>query len=290
MPGITHPFVSAVPDTNLPAGAVGPNEWNAAHTVDVPFLDLNDTPNSYSGEAGKFVKVNSSGNALVFSSTGGGDGSGFPNLAPSSPNTMDDEFDDTSGMSGPVNGLNARWALRGGTAPTITYLANTWAKFDAGAVTFGYEQAKPAAQDYTVAMRFSIGGAVGTSNSFGGLYMIDSVNGDMYAFYYLIGNNNTRLGDLEVSTWGNSATFFGGAFANLKQLANTPPPTCLRVVYTNSSTGIAFEASYDGGLNWVNIWSVAADLQGHTHVGFFKTANGSGNMDLLAVDWFRRTA
>ena len=30
---VTHPFVSAVVDDGTPPGAVGPDEWNAGHTI-----------------------------------------------------------------------------------------------------------------------------------------------------------------------------------------------------------------------------------------------------------------
>lgn len=215
----------------------------------------------------------------------------WPDLYPSSPNAMDDEFDDTTGSSGPNNGLASKWTLRGANAPTITYPTDSWAKFVANTTTFGYDQAKPAAQDYTAEIRYSLGGAINDSNSFGGLYLIDAVNGDLYTIYLLIGNSSTRCFDLEVSTWGASATFFGGAFTNLKALTSVPPPTNLRIQYTNSSTAIAFEVSWDGGLNWVNVWSVGADSIGHTHVGFFKTYDpDSTNQRTMGIDWFRRTA
>jgi hypothetical protein len=154
----------------------------------------------------------------------------------------------------------------------------------------GYDQAKPASQNYTAAMRYSIGGAIGHANSFGGLYLMDATNGDLYAFYYLFGNNSGRVCDLEVSKWGNSGSFFGGSFTALKGLTNTPIPTNLRIVYTNSSTAIDFEASFDGGNSWVNIWSESSDAIGHGRVGFFKTKNGGGNEEILNIDWFRRTA
>lgn len=282
---VTHTFVSAVADDNSPTGAVGPDEWNDDHVVDISFEELNDTP-AYSGNAGKYLKVNTSENGISYATSASDVGSGFADLRPATPNAMDDEFDDTTGMSGSNNGLSSIWTQR--NTATLSYPATSW--FRAVAATgnaWGIDQAKPSAQDYTVACRMSGDGRVGTSNSFWGLYLYDATNGDLYAIYYLVGNNNTRVGDIEVSKWGNSGTFFGGAFTNLKALTSAPPPNAFRLVYTNSSTAIDFEVSYDAGLTWINIWSESSDLIGHTRVGIFKTRTGGGNT--LNIDWFRRT-
>lgn len=327
---VTHVFVSPVSDDGDP-NEVGPDEWNDDHDVDISFLDLNDVPATYVGEAGKVLKVNVSETALVFATEGGvvdfvdlgdvpssytgeggklvavksdesglefidppssgGSGGEFPNLRPGTANAMDDEYDDTTNMSGPTNGIASKWTLRGTGTPTVTWPADSWVHVEGGATTFGYDQARPSAQDFTVVLHFGLGGEVGSGNSFGGLYLYDDVNGDMYTFHLLTGNNNARVFDLEVASWGNSATFLGGAFSSLKSLTNAEAPNFMRIVYVHSTTGLDFDVSYDGGLTWTNIWAIAADGIGFTRVGWFKTVSGSGSnkKDKIAVDYFRRT-
>jgi hypothetical protein len=46
---------------------------------------------------------------------------GHPDKPPTSPTSYDDEFDDTSGNSGTVNGLNARWTWVNQGTSTLTY-------------------------------------------------------------------------------------------------------------------------------------------------------------------------
>lgn len=250
-------------------------------------------PSSFSGEEGKVLTVNATedGFELLTPEAASGDGSGYAQLRPVSPNTMDDEYDDSTNMSGPVNGIDAKWTARGG-AVTVSWLADSWVHTLGTGATFGYDQPRPVTQDYTVALRFGSGGEVGSGNSFGGLYLRDGTNGDMYTFHLLTGNNNARVFDLEVASWGNSATFLGGAFTSLKSLANAECPIVIRIKYTHSSTGLDFDASYDGGLTWTNIWAIAADGISHTVVGWFHTTSGTGRAlkDEMSVDWFRRTA
>lgn len=67
------------------------------------FLDLTDTPASYSGQAGKALVVNTAEDGLEFGtvSSGGGSSSGVyekwdSDAPPASPHTLNDEFDDAS--------------------------------------------------------------------------------------------------------------------------------------------------------------------------------------------------
>jgi len=48
---------------------VQPTDWNADHTFDASFVELNDTPNSYTGQAGKFLQVKGAEDGLQFVSS-----------------------------------------------------------------------------------------------------------------------------------------------------------------------------------------------------------------------------
>lgn len=50
-------------------------DGNNQSDTNIGFLDLNDTPNSYVGQAGKFPKVNPTEDGLIFSDANGGSGS-----------------------------------------------------------------------------------------------------------------------------------------------------------------------------------------------------------------------
>lgn len=257
------------------------------------FTQLLDAPDSFTGSGGFAVFVKDDESGLEFVELPDSSEAKFANMRPASPNAMDDEYDDSTGSSGTVNGIAGKWTARGTAPSVISYPAPSWAFFRANNATFGYDQARPVAQDYTVDMRCSIGGDVASGNSFGGLYLRDSVNGDMYTLHLLIGNNNARMIDVEVASWGNSGTFLGGAFTLLKGIAGQPGPFVLRIAFTQSSGAVNFSVSYDGGVpgSFVLVHTIAADAIGHTHVGWFKTGSGSGSAfkDELAVDWFRRT-
>lgn len=67
------------------------------------------------------------------SSSNGPDGKPTLHTPPSSPNAKDDEFNDTTGMSGPVNGLDAQWSKRNLATASWLVLDDTKAP---GAVLF----------------------------------------------------------------------------------------------------------------------------------------------------------
>ena len=85
-----------------------------------------------------------------------GGGSAYPlDAAPGSAHAADDEFDDTSGMSGSVNGLDAQWTSpvtsATGQGITVTWPATGWMTFEpttsgtssTGKRTFGMRQTSP---------------------------------------------------------------------------------------------------------------------------------------------------
>ncbi len=279
---VTHPFVSGVTDTNLPAGAVGPTEWNDNHTVDVSFLDLNDVPATYTGQAGKYVKVNVSENGVAFGTTSGGFGSPADEH-PGTPNAMDDEFDDSSGMSGAVNGLNARWSWVQQSTSTITYPYESWMKLLVPAHT-GHEirgivQTLPALPA-TFLVKWSFGGT-NTNASGGGVWLYDHANGDSYMFGMLLTGGAVSL-RLDRYTALNSGV------TNVTNLTiGITNQIWTKITYASLGGAITYGYSTDG-ITFTDL--ATTDITSATRIGLaIDEQNNSGN-SYIQCDYFRRTA
>jgi hypothetical protein len=105
-----------------------------------------------------------------------------PDCAATSPNTMDDEFDDTTGNSGTGNGLNARWTWLNQGVATIAY-NNSCAVMDSVAATQNEKaiyQSTPSTP-WEVTVKLATTGS--SSNMWGGVFLEDSISGKIIDFF-----------------------------------------------------------------------------------------------------------
>jgi len=213
-------------------------------------------------------------------------GNYYAETYPGSANAMDDEFDDTAGMSGTINGLNARWTWRNQSTTTATFTPAGYITLTPPSSAKNWriiEQTKPAAQDYTVEAKLSLEGTLATAVR-GGLVVVDGLNGDLYSFEIdFSAGNLIAVAVLQWTAVGGTATFRAGlASAGLGNAAY------LRIAYVNSTTALSFWFSADG-ISWVRVHSVA-DAVVHTTVGLGVDEENSTGLTKLHCDYFRRIA
>lgn len=219
---------------------------------------------------------------------GGGFPDGDPDTPPVSPNAMDDEFDDASGQSGLINGLNAKWTPinytpgGGGTAtedftrPSYYRLASP----GKGAINWrGIEQPLPVGA-CQFQCKLSFGENAGLTSSAG---LVLRIGAGAFLFYGLWPNGVTapRNVVLFVYTGVNGAfsTAIGSNFVyNLNKVY-------LKVT-SDGAGNLVFYYSTDG-LGWMATHSVAGATE--DHIGPMVDVENTAGGDLI-VDWFRRTA
>jgi hypothetical protein len=211
-------------------------------------------------------------------------GNFYAETYPASANSMDDEFDDSTGMSGVTNGLNARWAWRNQGTSTIDFNTQGWAKITPDSTTGNWriiEQAAPSGS-WTVEAKFSLTGDMGI-NSYGAIVLIDGTNGDLYSAQYGVFNAGNR-GRLEVNQWTNVSTFN----SNKASIPMAPMTSFfLRVEYVSGTTTFNFYFSSDG-IGWI-LYHSLVDAVGVTKVGIgIRREQSTGGA--LYCDYFRRIA
>lgn len=215
------------------------------------FIDLLDTPSSFTGQAGKVVAVNSSENALEFitvSGTGGGGSLGIfdPRAAPATPHSLDDEFDDLS--------LSSSWTEF--DPPGNLTVAETLAGLELS-ISQGTEQilgiykGVPSASDFTVWTKIHILAPYNKAFKAGIFLGQDSTlttTSDMWVFNYsIITNHYTQVERM------NSYNSFYGNYLNDER-----PPQFnsmymrLRIRQNVSSADVWLDTSLDG-LSWFNM-------------------------------------
>lgn len=250
------------------------------------FTQLTDTPAAYAGEAEKLVAVKLDETGLEFIDAPSGGSSGYnPDTPPVSPNAMDDEFDDTSGMSGAVNGLNGRWAWVNQGATTISYANGIATIIPPASATRNIriiEQTKPAAQDFVIECKLGMSHR-GINFAQMGVTLRDGVNGDMYFFDYGISNGN--VGGIAVNIMTNVTTYSSTPLAGGVWHHND---FYIRITYVNSTSTYMFEISRD-----YNAWyrlGFLVDAVGVTKIGLAVDEESNTAHTKLHVHWFRRTA
>jgi len=211
-----------------------------------------------------------------------GTGSAY-DIPPSSPNSMDDEFDDTSGMSGNTNGLNARWSWWTQGAATISWPTGDHAVIAtataAGPSWHGIDQAIPSAQDFEVTCKIDVQARY--ANFWRAGLCLRGASGQIYVLG-LVYNNGIKL---DFQRYTNSTTFNsspGGDFAV------GFGPIYLRFNFTNSSSAIKCSFSRDG-TTWSSFASITSAFT-VTRVGLGIDQESSGDTLSVFFDWFRRTA
>lgn len=208
----------------------------------------------------------------------------------SSPDTVDDEFDDTTGNSGPTNGLNARWTKRNmGTAGWSVLDSSKAPECFAFDVPTGQSadqaiyQAVPAG-DFQISTRVQ---RIGTSDrQMWGLFVVSSTGtGISILFDDPAQDANTYM--RSVGTWAQS-----GAGASISPSLNHAFYAGIPIVLNLRKSGTTYYASgFAGDLATAAfVYEVSNTPSAFTpaYVGFGRL-HGTGSAR-IAVDWFRKTA
>lgn len=200
---------------------------------------------------------------------------------PAAANAMDDEFDDASGMSGAINGLNARWTWDNQDTSTATFPRAGYVKLvGGGAGTHQIDQAVPSG-DWTFETCMSQD-SPGVENI--GFVLRDPTTGRDHVMWLLMDSGSGRsprlLGMLlNSATYAWISTFFptsGICYVGSTRLY-------LRVAYVSATKVLTFYWSHDG-IGWVTgLTSTAASAITRIGLCVSETARGY-------YDYFRRIA
>lgn len=202
---------------------------------------------------------------------------------PSSPDaTYDDEFNDATGMSGSVNGLNARWGWRNQGSASVDWGVDGWLTIvcpaQSGANWRIIEIS--AFADGTYEAQLSLEGPM-LNYQAGGIVLVDGTNGDFYSCGLQL--QASGMGWI-VGRWTGVSTFNSTVFS---LFGATPHAAWVRV--TKAGTAIQVRYSVDGR-SWVRVASFT-DAVGATRIGLGVTEDAS-NLGLarLRVGYFRKIA
>jgi len=207
----------------------------------------------------------------------------FGENIPASPNTLDDEFNDTTGMSGAVNGLNARWTWRNQGGASVSFGKPGYITISPASAS-GWrilEQNEPAG-NYTFEAKFSMDSAL-TVSQYGGIVLVDGVNGDLYSIQFGAFSAGNRL-RIEVDRWTNVTTFS----SNLISFGHNVPLTelWLRVSWDGANYSVYWSTD---GVGWT-LFHTFADAVVVTKVGIGFLVETFNAVQQLHCDYFRRTA
>lgn len=214
---------------------------------------------------------------------------------PGSPTAWDDEFDDTTGNSGTINGLNARWTWVNQGGATITYPNPGWMQINvpasAGINWRIIDQAIPAATSYTFEAKFSFSGygVNGSNSGRGGFVLRDGVNGDFYSVGLEIIAQQSRV---EVVKWTNVTTYSGAGFDvgnATHESAHGPNSIYVRIEYDLGTNFFIMSVSQDG-IGWHTMQAGWTDVVGVTRIGLAMNETANTGRAKLHCDYFRRIA
>jgi hypothetical protein len=215
---------------------------------------------------------------------------------PSSPFSMDDEFDDTDDNSGPINGLDAKWTWRNQGTAAASFTTAGHLKLtppQSSGINWRIIEQNAPAGNYTIEAKFSIEGRK-LNVVRAGLVLVDGTNGDFYAIHLqldqtTISTSHGPVANMNVDRW-NSVTSFHSVlsyFGSVSQLF-TLNTIYARVKYISASTLIEVWISCDG-IAWTRLISFT-DAVGHTKVGLGISEENNGGDSNMYCDYFRRIA
>lgn len=268
-----------VPDPGATAGTTkflredGTFQVPSGSTGSSTFTSLSDAPASYTGQAGKYVQVNSGATGLQF--TSGGSSYPTPNDPPVSANAKDDEFNGTS--------LDAKWTwINQGTATASVGGGSLSLAFPATTTTnlrMIYQAAS--STPWTLTARISTHTLFANVVS-DGIGVSDSTTGKIIIFGIRY-NNGMKL----VITKYNSTTT--GVSSPYDASNNTSIPQQLYLRIADDSTNLKFSYSIDG-LNFTQLYSEGRTVFLTPDRIFIGGENTLNQPVLLGCDWFRVTS
>lgn len=226
-----------------------------------------------------------SGTDIIGDTPSGGTGKFDPDDPPGSPNAADDEFNDDTNMSGPVNGLDAKWAWRNQSTATITFphIGNAKLTIPASAsASYRILEQAVAAGNFSFACKCSLQ-AQAADFAGVGLVVIDRTNADFYLMgieAHVIGTANPVLSIIN-QRWTSPTVF--SAILNAAHLTGS------NVIYfriDRVSTTINFYYSFDG-LAWIFMGTLT-DTVNVNGVGIAVSEQNNTGLTAGWFNWFRR--
>lgn len=230
---------------------------------------------------------------------GGGGGGGstplwvtsHPDTPPSSPNAMDDEFDDTTGMSGPVNGLNGRWAWRNQGGATIGYASACGiltAPSNSGDSLRIIEQSVPVG-NWRVRAKASFAGVINNYSAVG-LVVFDSASSKLLTWNVVWSDSAL----FQLARW-NSVTSFSaniGTGALSTPIGGMHQPVYFELEYNGTSIIARYSYSgIDGTFLTFGTEAVATFLGSAPEtVGIYANRATASSSAIGVFRWFRRVA
>jgi hypothetical protein len=252
------------------------------------FIDLVDVPHTFVTHAGQIVsvKMDESGLEFIDAPSGGGSGKFDIRTPPDTPDAMDDEFNDASGMSGPVNNLDSKWTWRNQSTATATFPHVGRLKLTvptSASASFRILEQAVAAGDFGFEMKCSLNSRQANFASVG-MIAIDRTNGD----FYLIGLGTAAVGtanppqQILQQQW-NSPTSF-----NSQVTARNYGPNSVYLKIERLSGVLWFWYSSDGE-SWVNVTAALVDGVGVNGIGIAVSEEHNNGGTFATVEYFRRT-
>lgn len=203
-----------------------------------------------------------------------------------SPNTMDDEFNDTTGNSGAINGLNARWTNT--NTAVLAYTTAGWAKLTGGAHTGhqlrGILQTLPGDGTYDC----KISCQTNNDTTGWGIWLKDGLNGDSYFFNILAASGTPSTWSLRVDKY---STDTGTVLTNLRTTGVSALALVMSTLYlrfVKSGTTFSWWHSMDG-IGWT-LFHTETDSVTPTLIGIGQDEQGNTTAPAVFIDWFRKTA
>jgi hypothetical protein len=276
--GVSVSFAAGTATVNIPGGGSGvdlEDEGVAEGTFDT--IDFVGSGVSVTDDGGGHATVNVTGAVPTWLSV-------HPDAPPGSPDADDDEFQDESGQSGPVNGLDAKW--------TQVNWGTTALSFDKGCAIFTPQDAG------TTSMRI-LSQPVPGGNFRRRFKMSMTAFTDNFAAVGIVASQGTGATDNHTGLeWIRSTT---DAIVHVRQWTDyntiSSSPVTLGVIHTNhwmwfdleyDGTNIIFRISFDGvGFAQVHSEAVATHLGTLGNWGLMGWNNSVTIPGVCSCDWVR---
>jgi len=229
------------------------------------FLNLSDTPNSYSGQGGKLVAVNDTANALAFGAV--------PTAAytmdnpPVNPSIYDDEFDGTTLNTtkwswllagAPSSGVESYGVSKGKIWATVgwdSYYSANWTEMHS------LSQSAPNTS-FTIFAKVNMYQAIG---GFYGIFMADRLNTPIHRGFCLGIGNYDYIQQVSCASFSRTAD---GSIGSLSSGSFVAGNGCYLKMVWNNSTKIMYNYVSPDGYSWWtqpfynSAWSITPSVFG----------------------------
>jgi len=257
----------------------------------VTFLDLTDSPSSYTGQAGKVPAVNIGETGLEFTTISGSSPTPDftwwnPDAPPASPSSYDDEFDDSSFDTGLWTDFDEI-----GGADALAYSENeyglTWTNHSTSNYVQGICQEAPSSSGWSIMTKISVIYKQ-HDDAKCGLFLMEDFNtpstSDLIYFVAIVGGGGTGVG---VEKWNQYNSYLG----NIASITDDKwTNTFYLRIRADSSNYWHYDWSSDG-IGWLNKDDWFANGANETRLwaptGFGVCIRANTESPKWIVHWFR---